>query len=888
MKKFLIASVIFCTFGTGRAFAAACGSNQITHPKTGDCYDVSFEITPSGGVTDTFEFYWGGGYDSQHLVDWGESDLVEILVGNPEDPVLYSHRYKSLPTAVRFARVTTGFGYYEWQPVVNFQDSVFIGGISGSLSALFPQVPKPKEGESVPSFDQTFSNTIYMASNGTTIIPTELFADYTSVRDRMFAATFAGAGEKHTMTGYIPASAFAGLIANDEPSAVDLMTGMFSYTDVSNSCPTGTYDKQSSYSSLYLNNVPLCAVEQSTGGGVDLKDIVGQRSGYYCYLDSSQATAGPCKGNSDKNFPMNSGAYTWTAMMYDTKAAQDVPFAGLSVATSSKNDYSLGYIPDSEDQALLDTAYGSSSMGSYCFCKLTSPVESPWVTFEKRLKSMDRYDCAATCGMDMDAYIVAGDSGIDTVVGAMMSSASQSSGGGGSCDPDEIDVTGDGTNCQTAHFGVTLSRSRSFLFQLGAKGTFYVDCGNGGTLEQSGTTTGSTVSGKTITRTDVSAETTYTCTWGSSAKQTVRFGGTATNYSDNRRISTIKFDSISSSEISSVSGNMSAMFPYISGNAANGAQPRFYQTFRGATNLTNIDENLFANYTTGANNMFYGTFSGCTGLTSIPAGLFGGVTTGEESMFSSTFDGCTGLTSIPAGLFSSITTGANAMFSGTFYGCTGLTSIPAGLFGGITTGAQSMFSSTFNGCTNISGYIPKSTFAGLVTAGSPTATNMWTNVFSNTNLSSECPKGTAVIDTTYQGTTSGTQWGDYAMCEELMCTPGKYIDVHVCSTCPENSYCTGGSAAVVSCPNGTYSPTGASDAGQCGRILNIGDDVVYLRSTKATSPALHIDTDHDGIADFFGNMTTADVVMHAGSERKFKVKRGNITYSVYDDTVTVP
>ena len=424
------------------------------------------------------------------------------------------------------------------------------------------------------------------------------------------------------------------------------------------------------------------------------------------------------------------------------------------------------------------------------------------------------------------------------------------------CTANQIDVTGDGTNCQPVKFSVTTTANQTTLqFKMTAIGDdpFYVDCGNGGTLSQSGTTTGSTYSGKTITRTDVTKETTYTCTWGSGAVQTVKFGGTATNYNTGTSKAAITFytTAANAQKVASVSGNMSAMFPKINAGAT-GAQPRFYRTFYKATNLTNIDENLFANYTTtstymfastfygctgltsipaglfsgittGAQNMFSGTFYGCTGLTSIPADLFSGITTGAQAMFGSTFygctgltsipadlfsgittaanymfastfqgckgltsvpaglfsgittaadymfqdtfNGCTGLTSIPAGLFSGITTGAQSMFYYTFNGCTGLTSIPAGLFSGITTGAANMFNSTFYGCTNITGYIPKSTFAGLIGANSPTATSMWTNTFNNTKLGSTCPENTTTVSTTYQGTTSGTQWGNYAMCE---------------------------------------------------------------------------------------------------------------------------
>ena len=74
---------------------------------------------------------------------------------------------------------------------------------------------------------------------------------------------------------------------------------------------------------------------------------------------------------------------------------------------------------------------------------------------------------------------------------------------------------------------------------------------------------------------------------------------------------------------------------------------------------------------------------------------------------------------------------------------------------------------------------------------------------------------------------------------------------------------------------------------QCGRILHIGDNIVYLRSIKKTEPSLNIDIDNDGIPDFFGNMTTSDTVMTNGATKSFKVKYNSQTYSIYDDSVTI-
>ena len=127
------------------------------------------------------------------------------------------------------------------------------------------------------------------------------------------------------------------------------------------------------------------------------------------------------------------------------------------------------------------------------------------------------------------------------------------------------------------------------------------------------------------------------------------------------------------------------------------------------------------------------------------------------------------------------------------------------------------------------------------------------------------------------------------------CNPGYYMPANYdgCARCLADSYCAGGTYAfnetvtqgAVSCASGLYAPAGMWESAQCGRILHIGDEVVYLHQTKKTSPALHIDVDNDGVADFFGNVTTLDVPMTNVTQRKLKLSYGGQTYSVYDDSV---
>ena len=265
-------------------------------------------------------------------------------------------------------------------------------------------------------------------------------------------------------------------------------------------------------------------------------------------------------------------------------------------------------------------------------------------------------------------------------------------------------------------FSVTtesIATNTTFQFKLAGKGTFYVDCGTGGTLVNS---SGNTIS--TITKTTTS-QFTYGCKYSSDGVKTIRFG------SENVTSHTSSYPAISfntttaQASLKSISGSLSSLFPPLGSGVTK--IPNFYQTFYGCTHLTSIPANLFSGYTSSVTKMFKQTFKGCTGITSIPEGLFdfgGNNVSGQETMFNETFYGCTGLTSIPANLFHSLTSGAAHMFSGTFQGCTGITSIPEGLFdfgGNNVSGKGSMFNSTFYGCTGLTS-IPATLFSRVASS----------------------------------------------------------------------------------------------------------------------------------------------------------------------------
>ena len=126
------------------------------------------------------------------------------------------------------------------------------------------------------------------------------------------------------------------------------------------------------------------------------------------------------------------------------------------------------------------------------------------------------------------------------------------------------------------------------------------------------------------------------------------------------------------------------------------------------------------------------------------------------------------------------------------------------------------------------------------------------------------------------------------------CSPGYYLPANVdeCTICLNDNYCPGGtytfdettSQGITPCASGLYAPRGMWENAQCGRILHIGANVLYLRATKKTTPSLNVDINGDGIPDYFGNMSTSEKNMTYGSTTSLRVQFNNLTYSIYDDS----
>ena len=74
---------------------------------------------------------------------------------------------------------------------------------------------------------------------------------------------------------------------------------------------------------------------------------------------------------------------------------------------------------------------------------------------------------------------------------------------------------------------------------------------------------------------------------------------------------------------------------------------------------------------------------------------------------------------------------------------------------------------------------------------------------------------------------------------------------------------------------------GADEAGDCGRVLYVGGQKLYLRSTEKTDVSLHVKV---GGTTFYGNMVVGSKKMSAGATKTLKIKHKGQVYSVYDDS----
>ena len=128
----------------------------------------------------------------------------------------------------------------------------------------------------------------------------------------------------------------------------------------------------------------------------------------------------------------------------------------------------------------------------------------------------------------------------------------------------------------------------------------------------------------------------------------------------------------------------------------------------------------------------------------------------------------------------------------------------------------------------------------------------------------------------------------------VVCQAGQYLPKNSrdCAVCPNDSYCPGNDTengydifaeadqGIIECSGGLKSPMGASSEKDCGKILHVNGDVVYLHKDKR-GPSL--------VVDISGTTWYADATpvvdgekkMSADSDKELHIMIGNTEYTVH-------
>ena len=132
--------------------------------------------------------------------------------------------------------------------------------------------------------------------------------------------------------------------------------------------------------------------------------------------------------------------------------------------------------------------------------------------------------------------------------------------------------------------------------------------------------------------------------------------------------------------------------------------------------------------------------------------------------------------------------------------------------------------------------------------------------------------------------------------ESITCPAGTYLAVvsGKCEECLEDSYCVGGTYSIeakqdlgiVSCEPGLKAPKGSRSVADCGKILRIDGEALYLYadetgSRKGENPRFVV-RDKDGT--WYANMTPVTEgtkKVSEGATKELHVKVGNVEYTVH-------
>lgn len=184
-----------------------------------------------------------------------------------------------------------------------------------------------------------------------------------------------------------------------------------------------------------------------------------------------------------------------------------------------------------------------------------------------------------------------------------------------------------------------ITTAGEYSFAISASGTFYIDCGDGGTLRNSAHTTQTSP----FTRNSATGETYYCYLPVNADGYTISFAGSVNGYNNasgsSYNVSAISFYTGQTRKIAdiikTVSGSLSAIFPTLDDGSTLAKQPRFIYTFYNATKFVGpLSSSLFSGlHGPFAAYMFRRTFYSNTSLTGyVPYNFFADLETAQANM----------------------------------------------------------------------------------------------------------------------------------------------------------------------------------------------------------------------------------------------------------------
>ncbi len=144
----------------------------------------------------------------------------------------------------------------------------------------------------------------------------------------------------------------------------------------------------------------------------------------------------------------------------------------------------------------------------------------------------------------------------------------------------------------------------------------------------------------------------------------------------------------------------------------------------------------------------------------------------------------------------------------------------------------------------------------------------------------------------YEGGNSGSSDPQEPLESQIYCAPGNYLPANAteCEVCLSDHYCSGNvydldndsAQGITPCPTGLVSAPGSKNAGYCGIMLHMDDDVMYLTSVKQTSPALAVRIDGD---IYYGRISGGVKAMNEDTSHQLRVRIDGQEYSIHDNTI---